>query len=310
MNAEHFVKFTKTFRDYVEAKKNHPEFTTDTYPDKFENDDDFDKESANESFKIHIQTMIENAKVFEIEDDQKKLLLLSDPPESNDKIRTPFEHIFLDTAFSKEELEDVGITVPENIYRIIGIGITEGKIYDYRDKKKEAGDTIRFSILIEDDKGYQFGTFADFYTLHDEYKDSDDLTLNVTPKSIKKFVHKFFLSFINFVNNPEVELVEHCRSAKSKERREKKGLPVIPSTTTIKITGKLKQYIDDIRQGEGWTYGYRFWIRGHFRDLVSERYIEKKRIWILPFIKGKGILVEKTYTVQKNNLKGGLKNGK
>ena len=77
----------------------------------------------------------------------------------------------------------------------------------------------------------------------------------------------------------------------------KQGKPVIPSTFTIRITGKLKEYIDDIESKGLWTYAYKFWVRGHFRTFKDPRYKENvgKRLFIPPFIKGKGMLIEKDY---------------
>jgi len=71
----------------------------------------------------------------------------------------------------------------------------------------------------------------------------------------------------------------------------------------IRITGKLKIYLDDIENKGLWHYGYRFWVRGHYRDLIADKWKEKKRIWIFPFIKGRGMLIEKEYAVtgEKND---------
>ncbi|MFO8019358.1 MAG: hypothetical protein R6U96_12040, partial [Promethearchaeia archaeon] len=65
----------------------------------------------------------------------------------------------------------------------------------------------------------------------------------------------------------------------------------------VKVTGKLKVYLDEIIHSNTFHYSHSFWVRGHFRDLVADRYIHKKRIFVPPFIKGKGRLIEKTYSV-------------
>ena len=68
------------------------------------------------------------------------------------------------------------------------------------------------------------------------------------------------------------------------------------------ITGKLTKYIGNIGNINQWKIGHRFWVRGHFRIFRSERFKEakNKRKWILPFIKGTGILIEKQYEMIKN----------
>lgn len=83
------------------------------------------------------------------------------------------------------------------------------------------------------------------------------------------------------------------------ERRAKKGKPVIPSSMKIRLYGRLKEYIEKTIAGERFHFNYRFWVRGHFRQLQSNKFKEKKRIWILPFIKGQGNLIDKTYEVRE-----------
>lgn len=125
-----------------------------------------------------------------------------------------------------------------------------------------------------------------------------------------KVLHKWVKS-----NKPKPEVCEMCNYFKpevkyttveySKEKNEKRmeneKLP-IPNRNMIRLDGVLKKYLEDIKQNPVWHYNYRFWVRGHFRTLRSPRYGDNvgKRIWIPPYVKGKGLLIEKEYVVNKN----------
>lgn len=295
MNASNFITFTKVFNAYEWAKENAPETTTSFYGNENEGIDD-----NSLRFRKNISSGIQKAKIFEVDEGIKKLLCLTDTPINNEGIHLPFEKVFLDVSFSKKELKDLGIEI--NADEIMGILTGEGEMISEEGIK--VGTDLNICMLSKQENGeYWFDDFNKNINLKEEYqKYSTKINeCKTTDKKARDFSHKFLLNFLNFLNNPEVEFVEHKRSEKNQERRIKQGKSIIPSTMTIKVSGKLKEYIDEAIKNTSWTYGYRFWVRGHFRDLQSDRYIQKKRIWILPYIKGKGVLVEKTYVVGRKN---------
>jgi hypothetical protein len=296
MNCNNFITFVKEFNLFDYLKDNHPEQTTSYYGDGA---NEYKDEKA-VNFRINIRRGIEQAKIFEIEDDVKKLLCLTDTPIQNDEIELPFSSVFLDVHFTKEELFELGI--PIKMDEVIGIMVQKGVLLSKKGNEV-VGTDLRVTILSRIGEEAIFDTFnKNLNITNEKYKQgstilhcfmSDDVT--------REFTHRFFLNFLNFLNNPEIELVEHKRSVKNQERKAKQGKIAIPSTYAIRINGKLKVYIDELTNGAEWTYNYRFWVRGHFRQLQSDRYAVKKRIWILPYIKGKGILVDKSYEVRRKN---------
>jgi hypothetical protein len=69
----------------------------------------------------------------------------------------------------------------------------------------------------------------------------------------------------------------------------------------------LQTALDALRQQRGLGhYSHAFWVRGHWRTLTAERYKEArgKRMWILPYVKGSGLLIEKTYVHQQESVLG------
>lgn len=274
-------------------------------------------------FDEAIADTLSKVKIFTIEEDIKKLLALTDAPKINDEeyVRLPFDDIFLDVQFTKEELEDYGLS-PMHASLLKGIAITRGnfimnegeafnpkslKEYETREKVGNGLRITMCSIIYDKGEEVLFDVFNKNINLDEEYKDRQiEIMENPTSdKDLRDFVHKFILNFLNFLNNPEVEYIEHKRSEGNIQRKIRQGKVIIPSTMSINITGKLKEYIDDVESKGLWHYSHRFWIRGHYRDLKAEKYIEKKRIFIFPYIKGKGLLIEKSYHVAGDSNKDG-----
>jgi len=146
----------------------------------------------------------------------------------------------------------------------------------------------------------------------------------ISDSTIQK-VQLFLINFLDFLNNPEVRIVQIARSEKNVKRRLKLGKEVLPSSRKILVTGKLKTYYDSVNIDEHRTLNYRFWVRGHFmrfwnkkkynglyeqlelNKLSDDYYVDEKiRVgskiimrWKKPHIKGSGILINKKYEVRK-----------
>jgi hypothetical protein len=117
-----------------------------------------------------------------------------------------------------------------------------------------------------------------------------------------KDIQLFAVNVIDFLNNPEVELVNVERTEEQNRKRILRGKKPIPPQNFVRVTGKLKIYLDQLCSGKEFHYSHSFWVRGHFRTLRSEKWKEKRgtKIWIPPYIKGKGILIDKYYNVEKD----------
>lgn len=324
MNAREYIRFIKYARQFAYAYEHKPEVV-------------LSEGKTSENFIENIETGLEEAKIFEISDDIKRLLALTNTPQKNEEIKLPFPYIFLDVAFTKKELKDLGIKT-KKAQEIIGMLVTEGNLVvdnkfkenilkGMEEKKKEAkdilvdvtekeveealeqlkvGKALRITMASVLDNGeFWFDTFNRNQSLNPLIKDWGVTVkeIKTTDKRARDFAHKFVLNFLNFLHNPEVEYVELKRSKKNKERRRKEGKIVIPSTNKIKIKGKLKRTINKITEGKDiGHYSHRFYVRGHFRTYRDDRYknMKGKRQWIPPFIKGSGVLIDKSYLVNKN----------
>ena len=276
------------------------------------NEEGFKTESFGEHpevFREHLTEGLAEAKVFTINDSIKKLLILTKVPKINDKIMLPYPYVFLDVKFKKKELKKLGIDIDYD--EIIGMLVSRGNMVV---GDKIVGTDLRISVMSRIGKDYMekvgtssdlwFDTFNENVNITDEkYKDYDiEINRNyVADKHGRKLVFNFFLAFLNFINNPEIKIIEVEYGKEKNIKRIKKGKVPIPNSFIIQLDGVMKKYISDLEQSGSFEYDFRFWVRGHFRTLRDEkRYGNNvgKRTWIMPFIKGKGVLVEKEYVVE------------
>jgi hypothetical protein len=291
MNCENFIRFSNAFKAFKWASENRPDWVTST--------------SENTNFYENIENGLKSCKIFNIEDSIKKLLCLTNPPNINDgvdEIRLPFNVIFIDVEFTQEELVNLGIDIDAK--NIVGIVVREGTLIDEKTKEVKGKDlNITISSLQSNDT-YWFDTYNKNMKL--DVKEGNvkwSVKENETSdKRARDFIHKFVINFLNFINEREVEIFEHKRSEQNMTRRAKKGMVVLPSSLTVNIYGKLKKYVDSLVGGEKFHYNYSFWIRGHWRTYRAPRFKNKKRAWVLPHVRGKGVLIEKTYKLKENHI--------
>ena len=301
MDATNFFEFVDRFRAFVLTHKYNPNAIISTG-------------NTTTEFEENIAYGIKEAKIFEIDDKMKKLLALTNPPNKNDEVKLPFPYIFLDVSFTKQELADLGIEIKAK--DIIGCLVTEGTMLlrdghytklveglKQKNSPTSVGRALRITFYSNLDNGEGwFETFNRNITLDEDFKgmNVDVEEIKSTDKKGRVFMHNFLLSFLNLLYNPEIEIVEVLRSEKNNARRIKQGKPAIPSLHKIKITGKLRQYIDTISNLGHFDnkYHYRFWVRGFYRKLTADCYKIKRVIFVPPFIKGQGILIDKFYKVE------------
>jgi hypothetical protein len=257
-----------------------------------------------DSFIQHINGALKSSVIFEIDDNIKKLLVLTDAPVNNDELKLPFPFIFLDVKFTKEELAQLGVEIDaEDFTGILG---SEGVMVNTRDDKTVVGRNLRLSTathLIKDNEEIWFDTFNENINLNEDWKGFNVKTIRseVSDKKVRKFIHRFFINFLYFINNPEVEYREHKRSPESQARRIRKGMPLIPSTFSVNVTGKLLKYVDEAISQGIFEYSHKFRVRGHWRELVSNYFKNNKKVFIPPYIKGSGILIEKNYIIREKD---------
>jgi len=313
---KNYTKFASNFISYAELfQLGVTEDTGDTGPMFIEN----------------IKQSLFNCHIFETTNDIKRLLALTNCPNKNDLFHLPFPVMFLDVSFKRDEMKKLGINI--GYKEIIGIivaetylftdeyaqhmqykiksGMFDESILDKYDKNGEhkVGTGLRITICsihdIEDHGRIWFDTFNVNVNIDDEYK---DFNLNLrrnkgTDPHARKFIHLFTLNFLNFLNDKRVKLVNVNPDEKRNRKRVEKGKFPIPKRNVIKLSGDLKIYTEQLKKDKKtWEYSHSWWVRGHYRVLRDKEFWGEKagtRIFIPPYIKGQGVLIKKTYEVDK-----------
>jgi hypothetical protein len=239
--------------------------------------------------------LVRDFKIFEIDDASKKLLLLTDPPDvlSPGELILPFNEMFLDVSFTKEEGFPDGTCRGLVVKRLTVDQALEAAKVSNIDMSQEWAEDIEKTILI-------------IATVEDLEKKEVMLTsyaLNDEKKSVGyKFLMKFLTNLQFFLDQPDVEILEVKRSEKNRERRIRQGKFPMPSGVRILIKGTLKKYVNAMKASGHLSQplGHAYWVRGHWRHFNSAFYknLRGTRKLVLPYIKGEGMIINRYYKIE------------
>jgi hypothetical protein len=224
---------------------------------------------------------LENTHVFNFESQELiDLLLKTDNKIFNRDL--PFDNMYFECTIKIKDVEFYGFHIIKDRWGVLI------KVYF---KPQDAPAPMNAIVPLIDHFAYDKADFG-------EYGRKVRSEVDGTMKHYNKEVATFVCNCIDFLNTPDVKFVRVDRTPEENEKRVLKGKLPIPTISYIRIDGELKKYLNSISQSRHSAYQYSFWVRGHFRTLKSQRYKEVgKKMWIKPFIKGKGILIKKNYDV-------------
>lgn len=228
---------------------------------------------------------------------------------TNNKIyarKMPYDVIFINKI----------IEINKNIL-CYGIGAVYGK-----DEKNKDFNTI--TLL-----GYDFNDnceWRDTFSIGENGilgKGDYELFKNIEVHNVRKEICMILMNTLDFLNNPEVEtrVIKWYNNAK---RINKFKFP-IPDLLKINIKGKLYKYIYEYLPNQQHSSPkHSFWVRGHYFHFWDEKkwnniYSLKNNIlkdkgyqkdsngiiskWVMPYIKGRGILKNKKLYLKKQKEK-------
>lgn len=269
-------------------------------------------------------------RIFNITLQLTNLFLVTDNDISIRKM--PFDNIFLDTKIKINNIEIWGIGVGEYNYNQEKIS----KIYkELEDKMKDCKtDLERMKIKWEHvyeawkndstNENYEDKVIV-WHAMGLDHNDDTIFIINsqifgdleVTPikiyesktnfntediTKIKDNISLFVCNFLDFLHDPEIELITVERTKEQNDKRIKKNKDILPTEIFIRLDGTLKIYLDKLEsQLSEEHFNHKFWVRGHWRTLRDEKYKKNIgiKIWIRPYIKGQGILIQKEYILTK-----------
>ena len=249
---------------------------------------DFDEEKINAYHKLFTH-MIDHAKVFTIDNSLIPLFLNDDC----DYRLMPYGSIAVDCRFSLGDREYFGFFLHEiennGIKDIIVVSIfatleqisdedeeTESKLITNIFSLSEVGDKKEILISKEMQKKYHFN-----------------------PKEEEKYrvkLKKFISSFLSYINEKDIHIIEHEANPKNNHRRKEKGRMELPEYRVVAVKGSLKLYVDNFNKsyhsGSGGKVTHRYDVMGHWVHFVNEeRY---NRLYKIPLNR----LAEQGYSIK------------
>ena len=261
---------------------------------------------------------LDNCKIFEIPDDVTTLL-----ERTKAEIRRthlPFPIMFLDASPTFKSIWDGsgGKWTKRERMHYYGFLLVElfGEHRELRYFAPSSMLTMRLPSNVEMPKTIRIYTIFSApssteigYLWADLYKDFSDIKGYVDGSSKRwakesRLIKEFVMNCLDFINEPDVKYVERTRAYSSSSKRMRAGKGLKMPTMVIKITGELRKCLDRIRTGGHFSYSYKFWVRGHWRHFRSDRYIRSglkgQRKWIMPYVKGEGLLIDKGYKLTRS----------
>jgi len=242
--------------------------------------------------------ILKDAKYFSIPENIGFLLL--NTKNRVTKTKLPYNSIFLDTSI---------IIYDRTYYGILLTDLTQIKEISTKQNVNTSG--LEEGILATSFYGGESGHGWSKFNLYDKKSN----------KYIRK-IQEYIMNVTCFLNSNDIKIIFRERTEKNKQRRIKNNRVALPSFNKIEVIGYLKKYLDKLESEEGdIKFTHRFWVRGHFRHFWNKKYDNLYReykkgnlkeisgrqymmdsfgslkLWIYPYIKGSGILIEKKYNL-------------
>lgn len=276
----------------------------------------------NDNFSvIELASCIKRIPSFSFDDILKEALLLTD--NSIGYRHIPFREIVIETDFFVLNKRILGIYITETLkrgsesYEYFKKEVKEIKgvdIYGNSRKQLFLPEKLNIDFINEEDKdlkiiffGIDFEDETEFYSHFniskieeaDDFVNKDSKIYIKNILKIKKQITLFCINFLDFLEeNKEYKISKKVLS----EANSLKINSPPQISLFVEVRGKLKeQLLCERNKIDGAEYSHSFWVRGHFRHFKSSKYTscKGKKIWIIPYIKGKGILIKKDYMVKR-----------
>jgi len=241
--------------------------------------------------EMNILKNLDKMHIFEMDNKIKNLLYITKTPKDSSDLRLPFDDTFLEVSI---DLKELGFTGNPRLEEIKGILISQK---DLTRDGYNFNEISMYCLIKEIDKFTFYKRVLSLKSSETNITlENDGLADEVIGKDMGEMVESFCINFLNFINNPEIDIETNFRSERNIELKRKRGKPVYSSTSKIILKGNLKEQLDRM-DGLGYEFNHKFWVRGHFHKYHTNDGPTVK--WLLPYIKGKGVLVENSYKLKK-----------
>lgn len=141
------------------------------------------------------------------------------------------------------------------------------------------------------------------FSLNGETYTNKDYRQHTYDKSLRKFVSVLACNILDFMNHDTETITINTIlvDRESNEKRVKRGKPPMPTKVYIRPKSEFRNYYVSFNADlDTRHFSHKFLVRGHWRHYRSDRYINAggKSVWVKPYIKGRGIFVEKKYKLE------------
>jgi hypothetical protein len=245
-----------------------------------------------ESIEYGLQT----AQVFDVDKVTKRLLMLTEAPTRKDIIqhlKLPFPCMFFDLKLESDELPE-NMYFSENIIRMEGLMVMKSRDVVWKNDHEGSIDEEVYCVALYSGPMGSFFEDCVFPLSNTTKVWYHDMSNVIVVKSL-------LCNLLMLMEHPDVEFRTFTRSQKNRERRIRNHEMPLPDHNVVVLKGKLIRYINEHRSIlEGVGFDHSFWVRGHWRMHRADRYktMKGRVIWIEPYLKGKGALKQKTYSIQ------------
>ena len=305
---EEYNSFVKAISNEMTTPIEYPEkffeYTKNQLPNEFKN---LPKEKYLQWTQERVYLMrnilnkLINSKIFIVKNPEV-LNLLSLTDNEIYKRKLPYDNLFINTTF---KLKD---------------GLLIKGVFIFKEPKGTILVCARTELT---DKKIPHIMIFDLFskTLEETDFNNPSFKSSMISKPKEEYLQLFICNFLDFLNNPEIEIKEIEENQEQNKKRIKRGKPPISTRFFINVEGKLKIYINKIKSENHLQYSYKFWVRGHYTHfwkkfhyfnlykLGAER-LEKEGYqwnsnlnciikWKYPYTKGEGILIDKHYKLKQ-----------
>lgn len=254
-----------------------------------------DEEGATILTNALMSTAIGDAVPFLLPDGIADLLSLTDASDFDQDAHLPFPKIWLDGKFRFEERTYFGILAAETHEGGPPIPVSKG------DAERGGARQITLATVYEDAHGTK-GLIGIENVLSKNRKHLRLDFYTKVSKSELRDIGGVLQNWLNLLDSPQIETESRELSRRDQDMHQRATGTKAPSRIVhVRILDReLLRAVDKFRAGRA-RYSHAFWVRGHWRTLHAARYKENvgRRLWIAPYVKGDGILVEKAYQVDE-----------
>lgn len=280
--------------------------------------------------KCDLNHYAEEGHYFKINNDVLGLFLSTKPLVCYKALRLPFSSIYLDITIPVQEKIINGILLnqssicdidnkylKENFEDLYETSEWENLSHDDKNAFRESmiqGGIISITFQIKKENGN-----IRYDTLGLSYSQKGDLVIETESQILNKYEELNLISIIKnfclFCNDPRVSLISRKMTMKDIFKRRKRNQPIAPNLVVTHISEEMRRYIvesrpffyqilknikDFFHNKKRYKLTYSYWVKGHYRKLRSEKFVNKKGevIWIAPYKKGNGVFVKQEFVLK------------